>query len=243
MKSRKRIKGMGFFLFLLTAGCGSLLLVSGCSGNMAMEDAVSQDMVFEAALSLSENMGEDIEEAQVQSTTGEMAVDLKEGMEFFEEMLSSGLRDIRHERWLWEYSRNQELVFCLLEGEWVVTEYAGTLFDHLPAEAYTEEYWEDRENYINTTIGDNLGREFRIEQDTVISIFGMMEAGFLIEDDAMLSFVTPFFHPEISIEAPYIGASIHIQDDDDIHNTIIDSNGTVLIEIGNCYFRMERKAS
>lgn len=132
--------------------------------------------------------------------------------------------------------------FQTIEGEWVVVEYAGSISDHLAPEDYTEKYWEERETYINTKIEENLGKEYRIESDNLISVGAISDGTVIIEDDAMLSCVTCFFHPEIPLEAPYIGLSVEFQDDtDQFHSIIIDNNGIVLIEVGNCFFRMERK--
>lgn len=130
----------------------------------------------------------------------------------------------------------------LIEGEWIVVEYAGTISDRLAAEYYTEEYWEQRETYINMSIEENLGREFRIEPDNLVGISPISDGTTIIEDDTMLSAVTCFFHPEIPLEAPYIGLSVVFQDDiDEFYSVIIDNKGIVLIETGHVYFRMERK--
>lgn len=130
----------------------------------------------------------------------------------------------------------------LIEGEWIVVEYAGTKSDRLNPEDYTEEYWDKEEDYINTSIEETLGREFRIEPDNLIGIYPISDATIIIEDDTMLGIVTHLIRPEISLEAPYIGLSVRFQDDaDEYYSIIIDNNGIVLIEVGACYFRMERK--
>lgn len=130
----------------------------------------------------------------------------------------------------------------LIEGEWIVVEYAGTMSVRLNPEDYTEEYWDKREDYINTSIEETLGREFRIEPDTLTGIYPISDATIIIEDDTMLGIVTHLVRPEISLEAPYIGLSVRFQDDaDEYYSIIIDNNGIMLIEVGACYFRMERK--
>lgn len=116
----------------------------------------------------------------------------------------------------------------LIEGEWIVVEYAGTISDRLAPEYYTEEYWEQRENSINMSIEENLGREFRIEPDNLIGISPISDGTTIIEDDTMLSAVTCFFHPEIPLEAPYIGLRVVFQDDiDEFYSVIIDNKGYI----------------
>ncbi len=130
----------------------------------------------------------------------------------------------------------------LIEGEWIAVEYAGKITDRLPQEAYTEEYWEEVENGINVGIEETLGREFRIEPDNLIEIGTIRDYGTIIETDETLSSLTWFSHPEISIEAPYIGLRVVFQDDiDEYCNIIIDNKGIMLIEVGSLYFRVERK--
>lgn len=129
-----------------------------------------------------------------------------------------------------------------IEGEWVAVEYVGSTSDHLPQEYYTEEYWEETENYINTSIEEHLGKEYRIESDNLFSVGMISDGTVIIPDNNTLSSVIPFFHPEIPIEAPYVGLSIIFQDDiDDFYSVIIDNNGIVLIGTGACFFRLERK--
>lgn len=132
--------------------------------------------------------------------------------------------------------------FHLIEGEWVVVEYAGSRSDRLPSEYYTEEYWEQRENTINMSIEEYMGREYRIEPDNLVSVYTLCDGTAIIQDDAALSSATAFFHPEILLEAPYIGLNVIFRDDiDDVYSVIIDNNGIVLIDVGPCFFRLERK--
>lgn len=130
----------------------------------------------------------------------------------------------------------------MIEGEWVAVEYAGSMRDHLNAGDYTEEYWEQRENSINTSIEEHLGKEYRIEPDNLISVVAISDGVATIADDDTLSFVIPFFYPEIPLEAPYIGLDIIFGDDaDKSYSIIIDNEGNVLIGDVFCFFRLERK--
>ena len=209
---RKTLWATALFIVLLLFGCTSV--------QNQNEGSVSADNQTDMQTVVSENTENNKEALQTQEI--EVAETGKSAVERLKAEIDS--------------------YFQMIEGEWVAVEYAGSLSDHLAPEDYTEEYWEERENYINTKIEENLGKEYRIESDNLISVGAISDGIVIIEDDAMLSTVTCFFHPEIPLEAPYVGLSVVFQDDtDEFHSIIIDNNGIVLIEAGNCYFRMERK--
>lgn len=52
--------------------------------------------------------------------------------------------------------------------------------------------------------------------------------------------LSPGVGDNISLTPPYIGLSARLADKGEYYNFIIDAEGTVLIEIDYCFFRLER---
>lgn len=137
---------------------------------------------------------------------------------------------------------SDEQYFPLFEGEWVAVEYVGTANDSQPTESYTVEYWANREETINEIIKEYLGSEYCIEIDNIKYFRPITELGYIMENDDDLFFCTRFAHLDFPMTPPYIGACVYLLDTDENYHLIIDDNGTLLIQIMNTFFRLERKS-
>lgn len=134
-----------------------------------------------------------------------------------------------------------EQYFPYFEGNWVAVEYVGDANDSQPVESYTEEYWADQEERKNEIIEEYLGSEYCIETDNMKYFCPITELGYIMENDDDLFFCTRFAHLDFSMTPPYIGACVYLLDTNDSYYLILDDNGTLIIEIMNSYFRLEKK--
>ena len=135
-----------------------------------------------------------------------------------------------------------EEYFNLLEGEWVAMEYAGTIYESGFDEAYEEWYQEEMQEYTNEIIEKYLGSEYRIEINNLVYFTPYDDFDLILEDYEELFFVTRFIPGEfVTITPPFIGLSARLADKNESYGFIIDADGTVLIEIEYCFFRLERR--
>lgn len=136
---------------------------------------------------------------------------------------------------------SSEEYYYLLEGRWKVVEYVGTIRESHCPEATAEGYQEDLQEFINQVIEENLGEEFNIEKNNLECVAPYADLTIVMEDDHRLFFETRFIPGDyISLTPPYIGLSARLIDRGEKYRFIIDAEGTVLIEIDYCYFRLEK---
>lgn len=134
-----------------------------------------------------------------------------------------------------------EEYFNSLEGEWVAMEYAGSISDYHFDEAREEWYQEKEQEYTNEIIEKYLGSEYRIEINNLVYFAPYTDLDLIMEDNEELFSVTRFIPGEfVTITPPYIGLSAQLVDNNERYRFIIDADGTVLIEIEYCFFRLER---
>lgn len=120
-------------------------------------------------------------------------------------------------------------------------EYAGIISDYHFDEAYEEGFMEEEQRFVEEVTAECMGSEFRIEIDN-LEFFGPWDDyRYVMEDDSALAAVTLFYHKEIKMTPPYICISIKLKDKEDWYNLLADADGTVLVEIKGCFFRLEKK--
>ena len=137
---------------------------------------------------------------------------------------------------------SSEDYFYLLEGKWKAVEYAGTVGDSHD-NSTEEDYWEEIQEYTNKITEENLGSEYNITRDN-LEYFGPFLDLTIVMDSDTLYFSAAGFRPgvgeNIPLTPPYIGLSARLADKGEYYRFIIDAEGTVLIEIDYCFFRLER---
>lgn len=137
-----------------------------------------------------------------------------------------------------------EEYFYLLEGEWVATEYAGSIRDSHFDEAGEEEYQEEVQDHTNEIIETYLGSEYYIEISNLEYFGPYVDLTMLMEDDQELLKITRFIPGEfVTLTSPYIGLSVQLTDKPERYQFIIDAEGIVLIEIEHRFFRLEKKSN
>lgn len=137
-----------------------------------------------------------------------------------------------------------EEYFYLLEGEWVVTEYAGSIRDSHFDEAGGEEYQEEVQDHTNEVIETYLGSEYYIEISNLEYFGPYVDLTLVMEDDQELFHITRFISGEfVTLTSPYVGVSVQLADKPERYQFIIDADGIVLIEIEHRFFRLEKKGN
>lgn len=133
---------------------------------------------------------------------------------------------------------SSEDYFYLLEGKWRAVEYAGAAKDSHEV-IWEEGYWEEHQEYVNEVTEENLGSEYNITRDNLEYCGPLGGLTIIMEDNTRL-FNELRFSPEVSMTPPYIGLEIRLADKGERYNFVIDAEGTVLIEIDYCFFRLEK---
>ena len=134
-----------------------------------------------------------------------------------------------------------EKYFDLLEGEWVAREYAGSIRDFHSDETMEEGYQEELREYTDEVIEKYLGSKYCVEKDKLVYFGPYVDLDLIMHNDDELFFATRFIPGEfVTITPPYIGLSVQLADKDEMYQFIIDADGTVLLEIEYCFFRLER---
>lgn len=135
-----------------------------------------------------------------------------------------------------------EEYFHLFEGEWIATEYVGSISDYHFDETRDEKYQEKMQEYVSVVTEKYLESEYCVDINNLVYFGPYVDLDFVMENNDDLFFVTRFIPGEfITITPPYIGVSVYLADKDKTYQFIIDSKGTVLIEIDYCFFRLDRK--
>lgn len=137
-----------------------------------------------------------------------------------------------------------EKYFYLIEGEWIAEEYAGSIRDNHFDEAREEWYQEEMQEYTDGVIEKYLGSEWCIEINNLEYLGPYVDLKFIMEDNSELFNIARLIPEEnITINPPYIGLSAQLKDKDERYRFIIDTDGTVLIELENSFFRLEKKSN
>ncbi len=137
---------------------------------------------------------------------------------------------------------SSEDYFYLLEGKWRAVEYAGTAKDSHEV-IWEEGYWEEHQEYVDKVTKENLGSEYNIIRDNLEYCGPLGGLTIIMEDNTRLFNelrLSPGVGENISMTPPYIGLEIRLADKGERYNFVIDAEGTVLIEIDYCFFRLER---
>lgn len=135
-----------------------------------------------------------------------------------------------------------EEYFHLLEGKWVMMEYAGSISEYGFDEASEEWYQEKVKEHTNEIIEKYLESEYRIEINNLVYLAPYTDLDLIMEDNEELFSVTRFIPGEfVTLTPPYIGLSAQLVDNNERYWFIIDADGTVLIEIKYRFFRLERQ--
>lgn len=211
----KNIRYIGIRISIIWLLCTLLVsCVSGCANQNAADN-------------------QDTEVTGAEVTASENLADMEENSEGLpEDMLAITMN-----------REEDKAYFDMLEGEWVAVAYVGVGTEYHFEEAAEEGYQESREAYINEMIKEYAGSEYRIEADNLEYFRPIPDLGYTMEDDDELFLFTRFAHLEFEMTPPYIGVHISLKDKDESYNVIIDADGTVLIGIGVCFFRLERKSN
>lgn len=137
-----------------------------------------------------------------------------------------------------------EEYFYLLEGEWTAVEYVGTAREYHFDEATAEGYQEQMQENTDIIIEEYLGSEYCIEIDNLKYFGPYTDLDIIMEDADDLFLFTRFVPGEfITLTPPYIGLTLEFADEDGVYyHFIIDADGTVLIDLKNRFFRLERKS-
>lgn len=147
-------------------------------------------------------------------------------------------KEFTNDIFYWE----SEKYFYLIAGEWIAEEYAGSIRDNHFDEAKEEWYQEEMQEYTDGVIEKYLGSEWCIEINNLEYLGPYVDLKFIMEDNSEL-FNIARLNPEenITINPPYIGLSAQLKGKDERYRFIIDTDGTVLIEIEHCFFKLEKK--
>lgn len=201
-------------------------------------------VILVAIISTLNGCGTDREESQI-DTEGALVVELTEDLmevgnidlpeteETVDEAIEETANDI--------FYCSSEEYYYLLEGKWKAVEYAGTIRDSHFDEATAEGYQEELQKFTNQIIEENLGEEFNIEEDNLESFAPYVDLTYVMEDADSLFCITRFIPGDyISLTPPYIGLSARLIDRGEKYRFIIDAEGTVLIEVDYCFFRLEK---
>lgn len=134
-----------------------------------------------------------------------------------------------------------EAYFYLLEGEWVVAEYAGCARDFQSGDAGEDGGPGRTKKYTDIVIENHLGNTFCIERDNLVYFGPDEDLSFIMGDNGVLFVLMGWIPGEFITKPPYVGLSVRLADQEEAYLFMIDAEGMVLIEIEDHFFRMEKK--